>query len=152
MFGLATLLDVLRRLLDLDFVNARLNLQPEQPMIEAARFAPCAKPPPSAWHVGEIIEPWLTVHRPSAPYVMPHPFGRGPAIDYSHLVGTDQDAGVVSAAAPRIDFPSKIETLLMRVAVNQARHSEPRYSRPRKCVADRSAARPLMLPRPAAVA
>ena len=110
------LLDVLLRVLHLDFAYGR-NFQPE---IEAARFAPCAEPTPPARQVGEIVESWLKEHQPSAAYVKPHPFGAG-AVSIMHVwLGPDKDAGVIVVAAPRTDFPSENETLLLHVAANQA--------------------------------
>ncbi len=88
--------------------------------IEAARFAPCAEPTPPARQVGEIVESWLKEHQPSAAYVKPHPFGAG-AVSIMHVwLGPDKDAGVIVVAAPRTDFPSENETLLLHVAANQA--------------------------------
>ena len=117
---LGTLLDVLLRLLHLDFAYARVNFQPEQPAIEAGRFARHVVSPPPAQQLGEMIQPWLTIHQPSAAYVMPHPFGEG-AVSIIHLwLGPDRDAGVVAAVAARVNFPSEVETLLLRVAANKA--------------------------------
>jgi PAS domain S-box-containing protein len=112
-------LDELLQLLHLDFAYGR-TLQPEQPAIEAARFAPRAEPTPPARQIGELIESWLADHQPSAAYVKPHPFGEG-AVSIFHLwLGPEQDAGVIVVAAPRIDFPSENETGLLHLAANQA--------------------------------
>jgi PAS domain S-box-containing protein len=115
-----TLLDVLLRLLSLDFVYARLRFQPEQPAIETVRFALAADAAMPASGLGEVIQPWLKVHQPFKAYVIPHPCGEG-AVSIVHLwMGPDRTAGVIAAASRRIDFPSEIETLLLRVAVSQA--------------------------------
>ena len=113
------LLDVLVRLLHLDFAYGRY-FQPEQPEIEAVRFAPCAEPTQSARQVGAIVESWLTEHQPSVAYAEPRPFGAG-AVSIIHVwLGPDKDAGAIVLGAARTDFPSENETLLLHVATNQA--------------------------------
>jgi PAS domain S-box-containing protein len=115
-----TLLEVLLRVLPLDFAYARLSFQPEQPPIEAVRFALTADAAMPASGFGEVIQPWLKVHHPFKPYVIPHPCGEGDVSVVHVWMGPDRNAGVVAAASRRIDFPSEIETLLMRVTANQA--------------------------------
>jgi PAS domain S-box-containing protein len=117
---ISTLLDVLLRLLQLDFAYARLSVRPQQPAIEAVRFKLNGEAEMPACQLGELIDPWLKVHQPSTAYVMPHPCREG-AVSIVHVwMGPDRDAGVVAVASHRIDFPSETETLLMRVAANQA--------------------------------
>jgi PAS domain S-box-containing protein len=117
---LGTLLDVLLRLLQLDFAYARLSFQPETPAIEAFRVMPTPRAALPACKLGEFIKPWLKGHQPATAYVIPHPLGEG-AVSIVHVwMGPDSDAGIVAAAARRIGFPSETETLLLRVAANQA--------------------------------
>ncbi|MDM0047546.1 sigma 54-interacting transcriptional regulator [Variovorax sp. J22R115] len=116
---LRTLLEMLARMLDLDLAYARLDGE-ATPMLELARSEHLPDIARRADEVGAVIEPWLLAQHPGMPYVVPNPFQQGD-LRVTHLwLGVKKEVGVMLAASRRPGFPSATETLLLRVAANQA--------------------------------
>jgi signal transduction histidine kinase len=115
---LGTSLDVLREMLDLDFIYARLTDPTGQVRIEMARAA----------HSDEqATEPIAAALRQA----LGNDAGQWPARKQTTLgdhavsivtlqLGLQGEAGVVAAASRRPDFPAQTERLLLNVATNQA--------------------------------
>ncbi|MDN8618071.1 sigma 54-interacting transcriptional regulator [Variovorax ginsengisoli] len=117
---LRTVLEMLARMLDLDLAYARLDEGALVPALELARSEHLPDIARRADEVGAVIEPWLLAQHPGVPYAVPNPFQQG-ELRVTHLwLGVRKEVGVVLAASRRPGFPSSTETLLLRVAVNQA--------------------------------
>lgn len=115
-----TLLDALLSMLRLDVAYARLYLPAGGSPIEAVRVAQCPASIPKPEEVGRALEPWLNQPAPISVCLAPNPLGEGEvSLAYSWL-GLDYQSGVVVVGSQRADFPTDIESLLLRVAVNQA--------------------------------
>jgi PAS domain S-box-containing protein len=112
-----TLLDGLVGMLRLDFAYCRLsNGSP----IEALRLAQRQTPLTPPAEIGRALNPWLTGSPHDAPISIPNPIGAGEVLIAPLRLGFHDEIGVVVAASRRPHFPTTIETLLLRVAANQA--------------------------------
>jgi DNA-binding NtrC family response regulator len=133
--------DVLLRMLKADFVYVQLNQPAGLAPVENLRIAapdparqarpaghgtghevaelPVARVMPAA-DVGRALAPWLAGDAPVTSATVPNPVGSGETTIAVAWLGSDERNGVVVAGSQRGGFPSYIETLLMRVAVNQA--------------------------------
>lgn len=129
------LADVLLRMMKLDFVYVRLNAPAGAEPVELLRVAHEATPAAggaaamgadaagSAFRVAEVgraLAPWLTPEMPTFGTRVPNPLGAGDTTLAFLWLGADAYAGVVVAGSQRDGFPAYAETLLLRVAVNQA--------------------------------
>ena len=109
---LTMLLDVVVGMLRLDFAYAGLGSSVGQRRFQVIRTAAHDGAGRSPAELEQEIERWLA---PDAPGAAPGAL----AISWCWL-GIDPNAGVVVAGSHRPDFPSALETVLLRVAVNQA--------------------------------
>ncbi len=116
----STLLDVLLRMLRLDFAYARVNVLAGGSPVEAIRVAPGQKMTLQPHEVGRALEPWLTLNTPTSARLAPNPIGDGQVSIAHFWMGLEKEAGVVVAGSKRAGFPTDIETLLLKTAVNQA--------------------------------
>ena len=111
------LLDGLVGTLCLDFVYARIsNGSPSEDLRLAERQAPLILP----GVVGQALKFWITDSSFTSPVTIPNPIGPGKVSIALLRLGFQEEVGVVVAASHRSDFPTQIETLLLRVAANQA--------------------------------
>ena len=117
---LGILLDVLLRMLQLDFAYARLNAVASTAPSEMYRVAERQKTTPEPQEIGQALEPWLRLNRPGLASVVPNPVGKGEVTMVCVWLGLDPERGVVVAGSKRADFPTDIERLLLKSAVNQA--------------------------------
>jgi formate hydrogenlyase transcriptional activator len=115
-----TLLDVLLGILCLDFVYARLNAPASGSPAEAIRVAEPQETTLQAQEVGRALEEWLASDTPTSACVVPNPVGEGEVSIARFLMGLEKEIGVLVACSRRADFPTDIESLLLRVVVNQA--------------------------------
>ena len=115
-----TLLDVLLRLLRLDFAYVRLRDAMDGSPIELVRVAPPRHPAAQPRAVGQALSRWVTTEPCPAPCVIPNPVGPGEVSIARFRLGLEDAVGVVVAGAQRADFPTTIERLLGGVAANQA--------------------------------
>jgi C4-dicarboxylate-specific signal transduction histidine kinase len=115
---ISTLLDVMLRMLRLDFAYVRLTDAMTGSPIEAVRAAD--RRSPAAEEVGRALNRWLT--SPSSPshFKVPNPIGQGEVSIAIFRLGVQNEVGTFVASSLRADFPDAIETLLLQVAVNQA--------------------------------
>jgi PAS domain S-box-containing protein len=114
---ITTLLDGVVGMLRLDFAYARLgNGRP----IEFLRLAQGKTPVTSPDTIGEVLKSWLSGDSKTSPLSIPNPIGTGQVNIGPLPLGFHGEIGVVVAASTRRDFPTKTETLLLRVAANQA--------------------------------
>jgi signal transduction histidine kinase len=115
-----TLLDVLLRLLRLDFAYVRLSDEIDGSPIELVRVAQQRRPAAQPRAVGQALSRWLTTEPCTAPCVITNPVGPGEVSLARFWLGLEDAVGVVVAGAQRADFPTQVERLLGGVAANQA--------------------------------
>ena len=114
------LLDVLLRLLRLEFAYVRLSDERDGSPIELVRVAQPRRPAAQPRAVGQALSRWLTTEPCTAPIVIPNPVGPGEVSLACFRLGLEDAVGVVVAGAQRADFPTMVERLLGGVAANQA--------------------------------
>jgi len=115
-----TLLDVLVRLLRLDFAYVWLRGERDGLPIELVRVAQPRCPAAQPRAVGQALSRWVTTEPCPAPCVITNPVGPGEVSIACFWLGLEDDVGIVVAGAQRADFPTSVEWLLGGVAVNQA--------------------------------
>ena len=120
-----TLLDVLLSMLRLDFAYLRLNNTVDDSPVEAVRIAQQREAMrPTAQEIGLALESRVEIDAPSSssatPHVMPNPLGVGEIRVAHYRLGLREATGIVAVGSRRADFPTDLETLLLRVAANQA--------------------------------
>jgi PAS domain S-box-containing protein len=114
-----TLLDVLLAMLRLDFAYARLSDASGAPPIEVVRLTQPQHPSAQPQEVGRALERWLSGDQTTSRFVVPNPAGEGEISIASFSLGLQDEVGVLVAGSQRVDFPTDIERLLLRVAANQ---------------------------------
>ena len=129
------LADVLLRMMKLDFVYVRLNAPAGAAPVEllrvahdatlaaggaAATGADASGSASRAADVGRALAPWLTPEVSTFGACVPNPLGAGDTTLAFLWLGADAHGGVVAVGSQRDGFPAYAETLLLRVAVNQA--------------------------------
>jgi len=114
------LLKVLIHRLDLEFAAARLSGNSPMSATEMLRTAPFEDGGriPSAFPTQ--ISTWLDAASPMARFEAPNPLGPGRVSVVPLRFDPQSRLGSVIAASTRAGFPTKIEILVLRIAVNQA--------------------------------
>src|ERR687888_1560731 len=115
-----TLLDVLLRMLRLDFAYARLSEAIDGSPVEVVRLAQRRNQTAQPQEVGRALTRWVTSAPPTSPLMVPNPVGEGEVAIVRLRLGLQDDVGFLVAGSQRADFPTEIERLLLRVAANQA--------------------------------
>jgi PAS domain S-box-containing protein len=115
-----TLLDVLVRILRLDFAYVWLTTSIHGSPIEIIRLAQRRTPEVQAAEVGRAFAGWLTGDMPNGPFMAPNPIGEGNVSMAPFRLGLQDETGILVAASRRTDFPTAIELILLRAALNQA--------------------------------
>src|SRR5258707_5931464 len=116
----STLLDVLVSMLRLDFAYARLSDSINGSPVEFVRSTQRRTAPPQPQEIGRALERWLTNQSANAPLAVPNPTGDGEVRIAPLRLGLMDEIGLLVAGSKRADFPTPTETLLLRVAANQA--------------------------------
>jgi PAS domain S-box-containing protein len=118
---ISTLLEALVGTLSLDFAFVRLGGRDDQLCCETVRFGLGQRQSATvqAKDIGRALEQWITDDLPPLSVPVPNPIGEGSTRIAVFRLGMHDDAGVLVAGSVRPDFPTKIDTLLLRVAVNQ---------------------------------
>ncbi len=116
----STLLDVLVRMLRLDFAYVRaIDFLHELPR-EWIRSASGSYPDAQAHEIGRVLEPYLVENPPRGPQHIASPFAEGIASIMVFHLGLQESVGVFVAGSRRPEFPTETERLLLQVAMNQA--------------------------------
>src|SRR6266850_78545 len=115
-----TLLDALVGMLRLDFAYARFLDNSSGSQIDILRLAKGQTTSVLSRNVGLTLKDRLTNASPASPALIPNPIGEGEVFVASLRLGLHDEIGFLVAASRRRDFPTRIETLLLRVAANQA--------------------------------
>ena len=113
-----TLLEVLVRLLPLDFAYMRLEETHDQPRAEWVRLGDDADVDVDAHTLGRALQPYTD--RSATPHLVSNPLGGGTVSIAAFHLGLSDDVGVFVAGTARADFPTDLERLLLQVATNQA--------------------------------
>src|SRR5258705_1052993 len=116
----STLLDVLVSMLRLDFAYARLSDSINGSPVEFVRLTQRRTAPPQPQEIGRALDRWLTNQSANAPLAVPNPAGDGEVRIAPLRLGLMDEIGMLVAGSKRADFPTPTETLLLRVAANQA--------------------------------
>ncbi|MCU1304007.1 MAG: multi-sensor signal transduction histidine kinase, partial [Candidatus Sulfotelmatobacter sp.] len=116
----STLLDVLVRMLRLDFAYVRaIDFVDELPR-EWIRSANGSYRDAQAHEIGRVLEPYLVENPPRGPQHIASPFAEGTASIMVFHLGLQESVGVFVAGSRRPEFPTETERLLLQVAMNQA--------------------------------
>jgi PAS domain S-box-containing protein len=115
-----TLLDVLLRVLRLDFAYARLKHSLGGAPIEVARFAEYRDLTPLLQGIGQALNPWLENDPKKWPLLVRNPIGEGDVSIVPLRLGLQDRIGIIVAGSQRADFPAETDRLLLRIAANQA--------------------------------
>ena len=113
-----SLLELAVRMLRLDFAYASVGGSSDGSPTEMVRVPMGARIlQPQA--IGAALASWLSSDRPHT-FRMPSPLGEGEVSVLLFRFGLQDELGILAAASERSDFPIDTETLLLRVAGNQA--------------------------------
>src|SRR6267142_1043113 len=115
-----TLLDALVSMLRLDFAYARFLKNGNGSETEVLRLAKGQTTSVLSQHVGLALKERLSHASPASPVLVPNPIGEGEVFIVPLRLGFQEEIGLLVAASKRRDFPTRIETLVLRVAANQA--------------------------------
>jgi transcriptional regulator with GAF, ATPase, and Fis domain len=116
-----TLLELLIRLLDLDFAYLRASDADAGSPLEWVRSAEGTNRAIQTHEVGRALAACVNHHAPGGSVRIASPFGNGSAsIAVLHLGLQEPAVGVCVAGSQRTDFPTESERLLLQVATNQA--------------------------------
>jgi signal transduction histidine kinase len=113
-----TLIDGLVKLLDLEFAYIRLGASAEGSISECVRSSPRRDIQPH--DVAQALERCLATEPPTEVLVLPNPVGDGVTPTAVFRLGLDDEVSRLVVGSQRPDFPTGMEQLLVRVAVNQA--------------------------------
>jgi PAS domain S-box-containing protein len=114
-----TLLDTLVGILRLDFSYVRLKPEAAAQPIEVVRLAQY-QPALQSQKIGQALASYLTSDSFTQPLTLPNPLGEGQVNIVRLSLGLQKELGQIIAGSGRPDFPTETETLLLRVAANQA--------------------------------
>jgi len=114
-----TLLDMLLRILPLEFVFLRLKDPVEKSSSSVLRVAHSHTVTVQTEEIEEMLKGWCESHFQKVPRLVENPFGEGQLSIVSTPLGLDGEIGVLVAGSRREDFPARTERLLLNVAANQ---------------------------------
>ena len=114
------LLKVLIHRLDLEFAAARLSGNSPMSATEILRTASFGDGGPGTATFPSQISTWLDAASPMVVFEAPNPLGPGRISVVPLRIDPQSRIGSLIAASTRGDFPTKIEILVLRIAVNQA--------------------------------
>jgi len=117
---ITTLLDALVGMLRLDFAYARFLRNNKGSETDVLRVAKRQTTNVLPQDVGQALKHCLMDAPPNSPALVANPIGKGEVLIAPFRLGLHDEIGFLAAASKRRDFPTKIETLLLRVAANQA--------------------------------
>ncbi len=115
-----TLLDVLLRMLGLEFAYARLDGSAQSSTTEICRLADNANPEVLMTTITRSLSSWLDDANAAETTTFYNPIGSGELTGIRAHLGLTRERGVVVGASTAVGFPNKVEQLLFKTAVNQA--------------------------------
>ncbi|MGC1646671.1 MAG: PAS domain S-box protein [Candidatus Sulfotelmatobacter sp.] len=114
------LLDALLRMLNLDFICARLKDPVDAGLLEVLRVSDSCKlriPPPD---ISRALNRWFGVDGQKSLPAIRHRFGDEDISIFPVPLGVHGDSGMIVVGSERPDFPGQTDSLLLSVAANQA--------------------------------
>jgi signal transduction histidine kinase len=117
---LGTSLDVLRDMLQLDFIYARLKDPTGRDPLEMVRVTESDQPAPERGEIAAVLRRNLGDETANWPARTQCRIGDNDVCIVTLHLGLQGEAGVVAAGSRRSDFPAQTERLLLNVAANQA--------------------------------
>ncbi|MEY2498961.1 MAG: hypothetical protein QOD12_2517 [Verrucomicrobiota bacterium] len=116
----SALLDMLLKMLSLDFAYARLKDPTGGACVEMVRLAQDRSLPAQPQLIGGRLNSWLGDFPHTSPLRVRNPVGDGDVSVLLLRLGLQAEMGVFVAGSKRADFPTQTERLLLNVAANQA--------------------------------
>ncbi len=116
----ASLLDVLLGILQLDFVYVKIKDSFSNTAIEMVRFAQSGNPAVEPEEIGQALKPWLETDACPSSLVVQNPAGAGDVSIAPLRLGFQNEIGWLVTASRRGDFPTETERVLLTVAANEA--------------------------------
>src|ERR1700686_2106328 len=116
----SALLDMLLKMLSLDFAYARLKDSTGGASLELVRLAQDQNLNAQPQVIGRALDPWLGDFPHISPSLVRNPIGDGDISVLLLRLGLQAEMGGFVAGSKRADFPTQTERLLLNVAANQA--------------------------------
>jgi PAS domain S-box-containing protein len=113
-------LDMLLKMLSLDFAYARLKDSTGGAPLEIARLAQERNLTAQPQMIGRALNPWLGDCPSTSPPRVRNPLGDGDISVLFLRLGLQAELGVFVAGSKRANFPTQTERLLLNLAANQA--------------------------------
>jgi PAS domain S-box-containing protein len=114
------LLDALLRMLDLDFICARLKTPFDSGLLEIPRVSDSCKLKITPQDISRTLNRWLVVDGEKSLPAIRRRFGDEDFSIFSVPLGAEGESGMIVAGSDRLDFPGQTDSLLLSVAANQA--------------------------------
>ena len=114
------LLDALLRMLNLDFVCARLKNPVDAGLLEILRVSDLCKLRIPPQDISRALDGWLAVDGEKSLPAIRHRFGDEDISIFPVPLGVDGESGMIVVGSDRLDFPGLTDSLLLSVAANQA--------------------------------
>jgi PAS domain S-box-containing protein len=115
-----TLLDALLRMLNLDFICARLKDPLDGGLLEILRVSDSCKLKITPQDISPTLNRWLAVDGQKPFEAIRHRFGDEDISIYPVPLGVHGESGMIVVGSDRLDFPGQTDSLLLSVAANQA--------------------------------
>src|SRR6266576_3368366 len=112
-------LDVLIKMLSLDFAYARVKDSTGGASLEMARLAKDRNLTAQPQMIGRALNPWLGDFSHTSPARVRNPIGDGDISVLLLRLGLQAELGLIVAGSKRADFPTQTERLLLNLAANQ---------------------------------
>ena len=114
------LLDTLLRMLDLDFICARLKDPIEAGLLEILRVSDSCKLRIPPQDISRALNSWFGVDGQKSLPAIRHRFGDQDISIFPVPLGVNGESGMIVVGSDRLDFPGQTDSLLLSVAANQA--------------------------------
>jgi two-component system sensor histidine kinase/response regulator len=114
-----SLADVLRHMLNLDFIYLAVGRGADGVPVEVAHTSRGPAPPDRVQVVRTALDPWLRAAPSGIPSTIPEPLGTGTIPIVLTPFGFAESSGVLVAGSRRAGYPTEIDRLLLRVGANQ---------------------------------
>ena len=114
------LLDALLRMLNLDFICARLKDPVDARLLEIVRISDSSKLGITPPDISLALSRWFGVDGQKSPPAIRYRFGDGDISIFPVPLGVHGESGMIAVGSDRPDFPGQTDSLLLSVAANQA--------------------------------
>jgi PAS domain S-box-containing protein len=114
------LLDALLRMLNLDFICARLKEPVDAGLLEIFRVSDSSKLRTPPQEISRALDRWFGVDGQESLPAVRHRFGDEDISIFPVPLGIHGESGMILVGSDRLDFPGQTDSLLLSVAANQA--------------------------------